>query len=58
MQEVGHWFRAGSNWCRKVVTGSGLVAAGAGKWSLVQEGDRCRKKVDAGAGRLTLEQGW
>ena len=55
---------AGICWCRKVVTGSGLVAAGAelvaagaGRWSLLQEGGRqsrtcscfCREVV-AGAG--------
>ena len=37
MQEDGHWFRTGSCWYRKVVTGSELVAAGTGKWSLVQD---------------------
>ena len=67
MQEGGRWFRTGRCWCRKVVTGTGLVAtfscwcrrvvasaglvaasaelvaAGAGRWSLLQEGgSRCR----------------
>ena len=36
------WHRTGSCWCRKVV-------ASVGRWSLVQEGDRCCKKVAAGA---------
>ena len=56
MQESGHWFRTGSCWYRKVVAGAGLVAAFAGKWSLLQEwllllqgsGHQC-KKVAAGA---------
>ena len=48
MQEGGRWFRTGSCWCKKVVAGSGLVAAGS-CW--------CRKVVvgsglvAAGAGR-------
>ena len=38
LQEGGHWSRAGSCFCRKVVAGAGVVVAAAGKWSPVQEG--------------------
>ena len=50
MPEGGHWFRTSSYWCRKVVTDSGLVAAGAelvvavaGRWSLMQDSARWSK---------------
>ena len=32
----GRWSRTGICWCRKVVADSGLVAAGVGRWSLIQ----------------------
>ena len=46
MQEDGRWFRTGSCWCRKVVTGSGLVVAGA---ELVVAGICWCRKVVAGS---------
>ena len=45
----GCWCRTGFCWCRKMVAGSGLVSAGAGRWSLV---------VSAGVGKWSLVQDW
>ena len=63
----GNWYSTGSCCCRKVVAGSGLVAAGAGRWSLVQGSGRlcrtgscCCRKVVAGAGLVvagTISEG-
>ena len=53
MQEVGHWSRASSYWCWKVVAGSGLVAAGSCCCREVVVGAGL---VAAGAGRWSLLQ--
>ena len=51
----------GDCWCRKVDAGAGLVAAGAGRWPLLQEGGcQCRtgssfgKEVVASAGVVVV----
>ena len=51
------WCNTGSCWYRKVVAVSGLVAAAAGRQSLVLESSCCCREAVAGAGMVATGAG-